>query len=67
MRCNNSQFLSSQITHFNIIFLSRKMVEMMQFIILGVLNVGENQTVTKLLFLFKLEKIKVIQKSNNNL
>lgn len=43
------------------------MVEMMQFIILGVLNVGENQTVTKLLFLFKLEKIKVIQKSNNNL
>ena len=40
---------------------------MMQFIILGVLNVGENQAVTKLLFLFKLEKIKVIQKSNNNL
>ena len=50
--------------HVNIIFLSRKMVEMMQFIILGELNVGENQTVV---FFFKLEKIKVSQKSNNNL
>lgn len=50
--------------HVNIIFLSRKMVEMMQFIILGELNVGENQTVV-VVFL-KLEKIKVIQKSKNN-
>ena len=39
------------------------MVEMMQYIILGVLNVGENQTVV----FFKHKKIKVIQKSNNNL
>ena len=64
MRCNNSQFLSSQIMHFNKIFLSRKMVEMMQIIILGVLNVGESQTVV---FFFEARKIKVIQKSNNNL
>ena len=63
MRCNNSKFLSGQIMHFNKIFLSRKMVEMMQYIILGVLNVGENQTVV----FFKHKKIKVIQKSNNNL